>query len=177
MKITVFDTETTGLWKEAHIVDLCWRTYDEAGKELKDPEQYIIKPDGYDHMPKVVEDIHGISFDEAVEKGYDKEWVIRRFMLDVSDSDYIVCHNASFDKRMIRQELERLGMEFSVDVWPESICTMQMWKKQRPEPARLQSVYYSLFKQEFEGWHTCINDVGATARVLFEMHRLGMVEF
>lgn len=177
MKILVFDTETTGLGKNDFIVELCWRVYDETGKELQDPETHIITPDGYDEMPEVVYKIHGISFKDAMEKGKPKGWVLDRFEKDLANSDYIVCHNAPLDKRMIEQEINRMP-EFSYTIWPKTICTMNIWKYLQPKKsARLQAVYQSLFNKGFEGWHRAIHDVGATARVLFEYHKRGWVDF
>lgn len=78
MKITIIDTETTGLPLDMNapvddldnwprIVGIAWQTWDEVSEgcfELETEVDHIIKPEGF-RIPAEVTRIHGISHEHA----------------------------------------------------------------------------------------------------------------
>jgi len=131
-----FDTETNGLPKkwDAHVHDLdnwprmiqlAWSHYDENGNKLAE-HSYIIKPNGF-AIPEETAKINKITQDRAEKEGVPIHYVLELFDLTLSQSDFLVAHNISFDKSIVGSEMIRLGWEDAYKNFSEKerICTMQ----------------------------------------------------
>ncbi len=57
--------------------------------------------------------IHGITNEEAKEKGQDIEDILNNFLKDISDVNIIVSHNIVFHLRTIQAELIRYNIQFN----------------------------------------------------------------
>jgi len=111
MKVLVFDTETTGLPKDAntsaykfpdnwpHIVSISWAIMDSnTDFAIMNSSCYVIKPEGW-IVPPESTSIHGITHDQAVEFGSPLKDVMMKFLHE--DYDIVVAHNMYFDKNVI----------------------------------------------------------------------------
>lgn len=189
-----FDTETTGLPRNyqapssdtdnwPRMVQLSWIITDEEGKELK-REDHIIKPDGYT-IPDEVARIHRITTSRAMAEGNPLKEVLDTFLTDVEASDHLVCHNASFDKKIVGAELIRsFGFD---DLQKRSFrCTMREstdfcrlpyarggWG--RYKVPRLQELHSILFGYEFEDAHNSMSDVQATVKCFWKLREMGIM--
>lgn len=99
-----FDTETTGLTNSDKIVEIClWETIND------------IKTDNYLHfyfnpqqeIPPEVVKIHGLNNDFLKDKPLFSEKCQQ--IIDFIGDSNLVAHNASFDRRMLNNELARLN--------------------------------------------------------------------
>ncbi|WGS82477.1 MAG: DNA polymerase III subunit alpha [Candidatus Karelsulcia muelleri] len=185
----IFDTETTGLPKNYNapiinwprLVRLSWCLYDENLKliELKD---YIIKPEGFD-IPFNSTKIHGISTEEALEKGYKINFVLEKFNIRIKNSKFLIGHNIYFDLKVLCAEFIRLNKihylykKQIIDTKEKSInfCALKRGKgKLKLKWPTLTELYKKLFNDTFIA-HDSKSDVLATSKCFFELLRIGII--
>jgi len=183
MRVIAFDTETTGLSKNDHIVSICWIVY-KKGEEI-DRQSYIIKPLDY-IIPQVTINIHGITNEMANTEGVDILGVLHMFNESLGMSDIAIGHNLSFDMRMIAQEMVRYSC--LQNIIKSQSCTMKMGKpitniksfnkNGRPfvKSPKLIELYIYLFGEEFDGQHNSTADTIACARCYFKMTGVEMIQ-
>ncbi|WP_110486961.1 DNA polymerase III subunit alpha [Candidatus Karelsulcia muelleri] len=178
----IFDTETTGLPKNYNwprLVRLSWCLYDENLKliELKD---YIIKPEGFE-IPFNSTKIHGISTEEALEKGYKINFVLEKFNIRIKNSKFLIGHNIYFDLKVLCAEFIRLNKihylykKKIIDTKEKSInfCALKRGKGKLKWPT-LTELYKKLFNDTFIA-HDSKSDVLATSKCFFELLRIGII--
>ncbi|MDL1913052.1 MAG: DNA polymerase III subunit alpha [Bergeyella sp.] len=188
----IFDTETTGLPKNFNaplsdsanwprMVQLAWQIHNEAG-DLVDNQDYIIKPEGYD-IPYNASRIHGITTAVAEKKGRDLTGVLLEFCEAVRGCKIGVGQNIDFDYKIVGAELYRKSIENILDPLKQA-DTMLLGteyagiinpKTGKYKPPKLEELYQKLFGHKFDEAHNAAADVNATARVFFEMLRLGII--
>ncbi len=182
-----FDTETTGLprnWKAPitdldnwpRLVQLAYLIYDQNGNQVVE-KNFIIKPQGF-IIPKEASQIHKISTERANEEGIELQEVLNNFQNVISQSEFLVAHNMSFDEKIIRAEFLRNTMADNITT-KKKICTMESatnfcaikgpygykWPK-------LSELHYKLFQTGFEEAHNATFDILATAKCFWELRRL-----
>ena len=182
-----FDTETTGLpknWKAPvtdlnnwpRLVQLAYLYYDRNGNLISGGD-FIIKPVGYS-IPAEASRIHGITNEKAFEEGKALLPVLQEFHALITESEYLVAHNISFDEKIVGAEFLRNSMPDSL-ASKRKICTMQgttnfckidglygyKWPK-------LSELHYKLFRENFEEEHNAAVDIHATAKCFWELRRL-----
>ena len=185
-----FDTETTGLPRNykapvtdlnnwPRLVQLAFLFYDTDGNIISGGD-FIIKPDGFT-IPKDASRIHGISTERALEEGVPVSVVLEQFDSLISQTNYLVAHNISFDEKIIGAEFLRMGMKNSI-ASKKKICTMNnttnfcaihgpygyKWPK-------LSELHYKLFKKDFEEAHNAAVDIEITAKCFWELRRMGKI--
>lgn len=183
-----FDTETTGVPKDYNapaiewprMVQLAWLMFDEKRVKI-DEGNLIIKPEGYE-IPKAAANVHGITTKMALEKGTDLEGVLTVFKERLDKAKYIIGHNVSFDRKILRGELIRKKVEYDSSN-KIKICTMRLSTKYCAIPnkfgfkwPKLQELHEKLFGKEFEGAHDAMADIQATARCFWELVKIGVIE-
>ena len=183
-----FDTETTGLPKDwnapadqfPRLVQLAWLIYNEK-QELINSGDFIIRPEGFE-IPKQASDIHGTTNEIALEKGFDLRKLMISFKMIMEEATYIIGHNLSFDRKIIRGELIRCGIEYDSSE-KVKICTMhsstkycKLEGKRGYKWPKLQELHKVLFGKEFEGAHDAMADIRATAKCFWELKRLGVIK-
>ena len=120
MKILVFDTETTGLPEKnasiydknnwPYIVQLSYVFYDLCSNNLITKDNYINIPENVD----ITEDsfkIHKLSREFLNNNGINIKDALIDFNNALANSDLVVGHNISFDKRMIFVECLRNNVD------------------------------------------------------------------
>ena len=188
----LFDTETTGLpknWKAPlqdlgnwpRLVQLAWVELDKFGKTISSGD-YIIKPDGF-QIPDSVAKIHRISQSRAESEGILLKDVLNIFNSLINKSTYLVAHNISFDEKIV-------GAEFLREYIPtkffdnKQICTMKQSVDFAKIPSNkggyrypsLSALYRKLFSESFQDAHDAASDTGATARIFWELKKLGVID-
>ena len=188
----IFDTETTGLpknWKAPltdfdnwpRMVQLAWQIHDNKG-ELIAVKNYIIKPDGYD-IPYNAEKIHGISTQRAQKLGIDLKLVLKEFVLDVENSQFVVGHNVEFDNNIVGCELLRIQMDNILSNFPcldtmklsVDYCQIPGGRGGRFKYPSLTDLHQKLFGESFAEAHNASADVEATTRCFLELIRLEVI--
>ena len=116
MKILVFDTETSGLPLESntsitetdkwpYILQLSFIVYDDSENKIIQLQNNYIKQNI--NISKESTNIHGITRKLLDEKGIDINDAMNVFDIALKNSDIVVGHNISFDKRMYMVEAIR----------------------------------------------------------------------
>jgi DNA polymerase III epsilon subunit-like protein len=139
MKILVFDTEATGLPTEKnasitevekwpYIVQLSYILFDTDKNQIIQTKDSIVKlPDLVYPSERSVE-LHGITKEISNKEGGDIKSILNNFNKCLSNSDYIIGHNLSFDKRLIMVECKRnkIKQNFTINgVKKLEFCTMK----------------------------------------------------
>lgn len=164
---TVIDLETTGLFPGGNdrILEIALISIDSSGR-IFDTYTTLVNPErdvGATH-------VHGITAGEVVSAPLFKDIV--GDVLSRLENAYVVAHNASFDRRFLHAETQRLG----IDV-PElpTLCTMMLAGRADPGiPGRKLDVICEHFGIALTNAHSAFNDAKATSALFSEcVKRLG----
>jgi len=191
--ILFIDTETNNLInyrlqddfkKYPRIVQLAWRLYDGV-ENIKSSGNYIIYPVDF-----IISDesalIHGITMDDAIERGLPIYMVLQKFNDDVENCDLVIAHNLEFDLPIIVTEFLRAGIRTNI-MKKQNFCTMKSSNVisycEIPFPygngykwPSLSELYKQLFDEDFDGGHDASEDVKACAKCFFELREKGIIE-
>jgi len=179
-----FDTETSDMVKwGAPISDKRQPWLVQIGAILSDKNMIyaelntLIQPEGR----KIAADAfgaHGISEEMAELAGVNERSALIIFACLFKIADVIVCHNVSFDDKILDIALSRQDPPIPYDYLDKMyFCTMKqstdICKIKRPGGGykwpKLQELYYFLFGEHFVGAHDAMNDVRATRRCYYEL--------
>lgn len=121
------DTETDGLpkqGKQPHLVSLTWYITRSDSVVVK-MEDHIIRPEGF-IISRQVASIHGISHQNALQKGKPCKEILQCLARDISSlrEVSILGHNIEFDLKTIKAELSRHRILLDIEHLPK-ICTMR----------------------------------------------------
>jgi DNA polymerase-3 subunit epsilon len=152
----VIDTETTGLFKKDRIVEIACVAF-KNGKMLEEWST-LINPNrdvGPTHIHKITPSMVSIAptFSE-----------ISNDLLRLLNGRVVVCHNASFDVRMLRQEFERIAV--NVD-FGNPFCTMVAARQTLPSGLDALSEACKELGIQIEGVHSALGDA-RMAMALFQ---------
>ena len=190
--VIVIDTETTDMidWKAsvsaAHQPELIqlgamliqidrdlpkrYRTIAELG-HLVTHERVSVSTGAYD--------AHGLSEEYIKRYGYNPVNALNQLTYLISQADLIVCHNTSFDLKILRTFAHRYGKNLTeaIDLIP-SFCTMKTtsdlckipnkWNTGNKWP-KLEELHNFLMGYNFEGAHDALSDVRATVTCLVHL--------
>lgn len=113
LEYVVIDTETTGLFKNDRIIEIGCVVF--SGGKMLEEWSTLINPSrdlGPTHIHKITSSM--VSLAPTFEE-------ISNDLLRLIQGRIVVCHNASFDIRMLTQEFARLGIEVN---FGKPFCTM-----------------------------------------------------
>lgn len=195
MKILYFDTETTGLpnsrevlnhHSQPHITQLGLMLEVDGHDALT--IDALVKPNGWEISPKASE-LTGITLDMCEKDGIPIADAVEMFVIAAENADLIVCHNTSFDQKLMAIEYLRLQPQrkaYDVLCGKPSLCTMKVstpicrigkkdgrvgykWPK-------LEEAIRFFFDEQLENAHSAIVDIIATRRVFYELNALGYLD-
>jgi len=155
------------------LVQIAWIVSDELGNIII-KKSFIVKPDNF-IIPKEASDIHRITTEMAIKNGEDIRSVLKLFNDAISQSEYIVAHNISYDINIVASELFRLNIDSDI-FDKEQICTMEQttnycaisgpygykWPK-------LSELHYKLFHSSFSEAHDASVDIDITFKCFSEL--------
>lgn len=191
MRITIFDTETTGLPKrdmplseQPYIIQFASQTYefDPATRRFMEVERYnqLIKPPIA--VPEESTRISRIS-DETVKNSPSFAEVAPRIIEIFANSDLAVAHNLGFDQEIIGNELERMGQ--SKNIYPATVfdtlegtrhlCKLP-GKNGNYKAPRLMELHQFLLNESFAEAHDAEKDVEALARCVKVLLQQGLYQ-
>lgn len=192
MKVLFFDTETTGLpdWKapsdapqQPRIVQLAAVLYNEEPRPILRINS-LVKPDGWTIPPETTA-IHGITTERCQAEGRPIRGLIDGFMEMYNQADLIVGHVVTFDIRMMRIEMKRLGMP---ELTKPNYCTarnsaplvnidptfkMMAAGLNKPKTPKLTEAYSFFFGEDLANAHTADADMDACARIYYHLKTKG----
>lgn len=181
-----FDTETTGFFDYGtpcdidtvdlfpRIVQLAWQLYNENG-ELMNEDSNIIAPQNF-VIPDDAIAVHGISTQQAIEKGRRAGFVLDEFLDEINFATYIVAHNYDYDAPVCGAEFYRYFSENPLESKP-AFCTQKQtthWAKipgisGRYKWPSLAELHRACGFGEIVDAHDAMVDVRATAKCFFHI--------
>ncbi len=191
MMYNVFDTETTGFYKEKSPVDDPGQPYlVQLACHLEDDEGRVFGSlnlrvkIGNNEVPSGAYNVHGISAEDANTNGVEPIIAIAAFHQLCMSADVLVAHNAKFDMNILRTAYARAGRlgKFTSEIQTKEVfCTMLNTTNIVKAPGRgsaykwpkLIEAYRVLVDPAgFEGAHDAMIDVLA-CRDIFRALRKG----
>jgi len=177
MIVTVFDTETTGLFasslmdneKKPELTEFCAIKYDlEKGEVVKEWD-FLVKPKR--GIPDEATAITGITNDMV-----DNEEAFEARIAEIKEAletpDAVIAHNLSYDREMIETELFRCGDTIN---WPRLICTVEETICIRGYRLILAELHREMTGETFLGAHRARNDVEALLRCVKVLYIRGFI--
>jgi len=194
MKYLIFDTETTGVPKDYNasaedvenwprVIQLAYAVFDDEEKLLESKVD-LIKPEGWEVPNEKFWIDNGFTQEKNLAEGIPIKEAMENFVAVRSSVDYSIAHNISFDGKILRAEMFRLGM--TTEFTSIKVCTMRVSTNFCKLPnangrrgykwPKLDELYMKLFDVGFEGAHDAMIDVLACAKCFFELKRRGVIE-
>ncbi len=178
-KYLFFDTETTGLNKNARLVQIAWILCDHNQNEIE-KQCFIIKPDNF-LIPKESIQIHGISNEDAQTSGFNLKDVLEKFNTSISKTDYIIAHNLSFDEEIIKNEFKKTAINLNLKN-KKRICTKIMTTQLCAIPSikhtfkwpTLSELHIKLFNEDLNDAHSALSDTLALMKCYWELEKYGL---
>ena len=157
-RFVVIDTETTGLQRDAHIVELAAAWVDVRKGEIVETRTRRVNPGM--PIPRDVSKIHGI-YDRDVKGCPPIGRMLTSFFAFLGDGP-VIAHNARFDVARIRFEAERTGCRLPARI--PVFCSKKMAAKVFPgfESHRLQHLIEKLSIRRDGAAHSAAGDACAT---------------
>ena len=161
-----FDTETTGLGKDARIVEIGFVMMEEA--KITASESILINPEI--EIPYQASDIHHI-YDDDVKDAPTFDVVLPRILEWLTMGPWIA-HNMVFDTRILKQDMLRVGKNPGDHVLKDlpTLCTLRAAKKRGHRRARLGDLarHFNIDQQDA---HRACDDARVCALMAVEMMR------
>lgn len=170
-----FDTETTGLpvWQtpsggddQPHMVQLAAGLFVPETKKMVQSIDVIIKPNGWE-IPQEVSDIHGITYEYAMDVGVSEEVALDMF-LELWNGRKRIAFNTTFDNRIIRIATKRYRDEQTIDRWKDGSYECAMMKSRKimgGKNPKLEAAYKHFTGQTLEDAHSATPDMLACMEV------------
>lgn len=194
MSVLVFDTETSGLWRDElpitspeqpHLVQLGAQLFDRQWRRWGHVS-CLIKPDGWEIEPQA-EEVHGISTHTCHRYGIGLAEALIAFRGLVSVAPRLVGHHVQFDRKVITVACHRAGGEglWWTRIGHKFFCTMESSTDTCKLPAEFGGFKWPSLEEAVaillpgETWpvkHDADTDIAATVAVYRELLRRGIVE-
>lgn len=163
MAFAVIDFETTGLIPERNdrVVEVGLVLVDDNG-QIEQEWTTLVNPRrdvGATH-------IHGLRAGDLLDAPEFGD--VADQILSLVTGRTVVAHNANFDMRFLRNELDRAG--YIISSHPPALCSMK-WSGRLVGPAKLQHVCEALGVELMDA-HSAMGDARATAGLLAQLRRL-----
>nr|WP_298060657.1 3'-5' exonuclease [uncultured Blautia sp.] len=164
--IIVFDTETTGLGKDAKIIEFAAVRYEITESGLKETHKMDLFINPQETLSEKIIQLTGIT-DRIVEKANTEEIEAPGIFSFMNSADIWAAYNCSFDLRMMDQMSSRTGIPYRqrpcLDVLK---MARDFVKKEDVENHKLQTVLQVMFPEKTFRFHQAIDDVRATALIM-----------
>ncbi len=159
---TVFDTETTGLDpKRAELVSVGAFKVEDLQIDLSSAFHRFVKPL---NLERSSVEIHGITWEELIERGEEPKTVIGDFLEYVSGT-ILVGFNIEFDRRMIEKYSVR---HFGIPLLNYRLDVFRLWKRKGGQERDLQGIAKEL-DIPTAGIHSALDDAYITALVFLKL--------
>ena len=160
----IIDTETTGFTKKDEIIDFAAVSF-QTGQVLF--QQYYLPQTKINPHACAV---HNLTFNKLLQLGaIPITQSLKKLNLILCSEYPIITFNASFDKRLIQQTLEKYNKQISMtEKWH---CAMQACKMIYGKKLKLEDICRKLSLES--GDHTAVGDCLATRRVLLNLMKHG----
>ena len=175
--VTVFDTETTGLFysglidneRKPELIEFVGIKIDLDSKNRIQEYEFLVKPKR--SIPDEVVGITGIT-EGMVKDAQPFSAYVTDIRSALEDCDAVIAHNMSYDREMIDTEFGRLGLELK---WPRLICTVEETICIRGYRLTLTELHKEIMGEPFEGAHRARQDVEALLRCVLNLYDRGFI--
>jgi DNA polymerase III epsilon subunit-like protein len=154
------------------------------GNTVFAPRQYLVRPDGW-AMTAEASAVNHLTDDFLMQHGEPVRRLLDLYAAFILDGCVVVAFNAQHDLKIMRGELRRLyPSEPGRDLFEQTknTCLMRCWAGAKIPKAngkggypQLADVYRYLFGQDIPGQHTALGDCVATAHILPEAIKRGVL--
>jgi DNA polymerase III epsilon subunit-like protein len=212
MKVLLFDTETNGLPKNRYapysctdaypaILQISWAIYNvERTMTLLENQDKRLRLSPDIPWDAGAEEIHGITENDARNRGQDPATVFLDFRDALHSVDMIICHNLAFDKPVIRAAAYASSLRLPEtdavqlrNLWPlkcKELCTMETTRDLVKVPSapearhpfkapRLNELYTHLYGHPYDlvghSLHSAKADTHCLASCISAMLRKGIL--
>jgi DNA polymerase III epsilon subunit-like protein len=175
-----FDTETTGLAgnQNTQLIEIAW-VQGSFSSQNAETWEYLIKPKGM-LIPEKITDLTGITDEMLCTSGIPIRDALATFSDAVRSSDCVIAHNMSFDKTIITDECNRLGIQDPLN-GATLLCTMKAGvtygKKSTNRPQKktisLIHLHTSIFGVAPPRSHRALPDAISCARCAWVLAKAG----
>jgi len=178
----LFDFETSGIggnFKKQSAIQLAWYL---LGEDLQiiNQHNYYIKG-----IKEINTEFHtDLTVEYINNNGKDAEYVYKSFINDLNKANILVAHNIDFDIAILKNEIEKIGMNPNIDwenIYNKMFCTMKnsinlckiCYNNGRYKYPKLCELYYHLYKKDPDvKLHNAIHDVEIMYRCFIKLHYL-----
>lgn len=162
-RFAVIDVETTGLNPATdRILQVAAVVVDESGTVMESFDT-VVRPESPSEYTHGAEHVHGISR-AAVENGMPLRDAIER-LKQMSSNAVFTAHNARFDLGFLAAEASRVGAEWSVDSFVDTLHLSRSLDESREHSHRLTDLC-DRYGIERDRAHDALSDARATAQLL-----------
>ncbi len=163
------------------MIHLSWILLDENLKPISDYD-CIVKPEGF-AIDNKIEHHCKIDLEDITSKGEALEDILKQFNDSVEDSDYLWCHNQSFNENVVAAEFLRKGLNHSI-FKKERFCLMQesTWFCKLPSkiggykwPSQTE-LHSIIFKKAYTPANNARADVIAASRCFIALMKINQLE-
>jgi DNA polymerase III epsilon subunit-like protein len=178
MRITFFDTETTGLLlpegaplgNQPYIIEFAAITTNSDLEEIERLD-FLCKPPV--PIPEKITKITGISGDDLRDELPFSDYS-QKVIGTIYRSDIVIAHNVSFDCGMVSNEMERIGIKV---IWPRKIDTVEATFHINNKRMNLGNCYEHFLGEKPPQAHRAIADVESLIKLTRELKKKGLVEW
>lgn len=164
--IIVFDTETTGLGRDAKIIEFAAIRYEISPTGMRETHKVDLYLNPEEPLKEKIIEITGIT-DAILEKARPERVEAEEIYNFLSGADVWAAYNCSFDIRMLNQMSDRTGIPYEprtcVDVLE---MARDLVPKEESGSHKLGDICTVLFPEKTFQFHTAIDDVRATALLM-----------
>jgi len=171
--VIVFDIETTGICsKSDEIIEIAMvrAACNDGVAKIEDEFGLLVKLSPGRSLPPRITEITGITEDDLLENGVDKEIVATRVAEEISrENTLLVAYNAQFDLNFLYHFLAGMGKP-EVLKGVKMLDALTVYKDRKPYPHKLAdaAVAYSI---DMQNAHRALDDTKATYDLLCEMDK------
>jgi DNA polymerase III alpha subunit (gram-positive type) len=174
MMMSVFDLETTGLYKDScDIIEVGIVNFDmESGRELE-AWGTLVRPTGY--ISREIEELTGIKNDVVMREG--KRWkeVAGEVYSRLSKADVWCAYNSSFDLGFIESSFGRVGLNMPSRPVVDPFHVAQRFVPYSALSSKSLGKVAAFFGVNLERAHRAVDDSRATGELLYKMcERIGV---
>lgn len=167
-KVVVFDTETTGLSSSAELVSVGWAVIENDA--VTEYGQEFVAFRNIKVWSEEAQRVHNITPQFLRKNGITKTAVLSNFNKLISDATMLVCHNITFDVRIMTNAMQRCGIESGLADVPR-FCTLNDSRNKYGRRFRLGDCFDYSYSGTFNA-HDALADSIATALVYRSRNRL-----
>lgn len=166
--LIIFDTETTGLVKhpnaplakQPRMIEFGAITLSLANGKVMKKFKQLVNPG--EPLTDEITKITGITNDDLEgQPTFEAAW--KKIFAFIKPATMLLAHNEPFDRAIVDYELKRANKTY---VWPQTFCTISLYRERWGRDMKLTELYASLIGKELDQKHRALSDVEALVEIV-----------